>query len=112
MCGNDEVRGACHGDELSYLFADTMFGTEVPDTTSADFKMIQTMVELWTNFAISGDPNKPGSMQTNGIKWDPVPDKRLPYKVLNINEQLELISLPEAKRIEFWDSLYENDELY
>lgn len=112
MCGDYEVRGACHGDELSYLYADTMEGTDVPEPTTPEFKMIQTMVELWTNFATSGNPNSPHNENIKGTKWEPIPNKTLPYKVLNINEKLEMVELPEAKRMEIWDSIYENDELY
>lgn len=111
MCGKG-VRGVCHADDLSYIFANSFDGNKVPEDHTPEFRMIQTMVGLWTNFATSGNPNNPDSVHTKGLKWEPIPDKTFPYKVLNINKRLEVIELPEAQRMEFWDSMYENDQLY
>lgn len=107
-----DVRGVCHADDLSYIFSNAFPGVRLPEDHTPEFKMIQTMVALWTNFAISGNPNNPDCAYTKGLLWEPIANKTLPYKVLNINKRLEVIELPETKRMELWDSIYENDQLY
>lgn len=101
----------CHADDLSYLFSNGL-EHKAPDAQSDEFKVMQTMVELWTSFAIHGNPNNPQSPYLKGIQWDPLPDNRLIYKVLNIKEQLAVIEAPEAKRMAFWDTMYDSDQLY
>lgn len=110
MCGKD-VRGVCHADELSYIFSNDL-ALSAPDANTAEYRTMQTMVELWTSFAITGNPNNPKSEYLKGIKWEPLANNKTPFKVLNINEKLEIIEVPEAKRMEVWDSMYENDQLY
>lgn len=109
MCGK-EIRGVCHADDLSYLFSNDL-ELKAPEENSAEFKTIQRMVELWTSFAISGNPNSKSEF-LKGVKWEPLTNGNTPYKVLNIAEKLEVIELPEAKRMAFWDSMYERDQLY
>lgn len=70
------------------------------------------MVDLWTNFAITGNPNNPASPYLKGITWEPLADSNRKYKVLNISDKVQVIDSPEAKRMVYWDSMYENDQLY
>lgn len=44
--------GACHGDDLGYLFDMTMFKNKLPN--KEDQHMIDTMTTMWTNFAKYG----------------------------------------------------------
>lgn len=110
ICGSG-VRGVCHADDLSYLFSNDL-EHKAPAKDSAEFKVMQTMVDLWTSFAITGNPNNPTSPYLKDIKWEPLSDNRKNYKLLNISEKLEVIEVPEAKRLAYWDSMYENDQLY
>jgi len=45
--------GACHADELSYLFYGKLFGF-TPKPNSPELRMCQTLSKLWTNFAKTG----------------------------------------------------------
>lgn len=110
MCGKG-VRGVCHADDLSYLFSNDL-EQKVPDAKSAEWKVIQTMVDLWTNFAITGNPNHPQSPHLKGVKWEPLANNSNKYKVLNIKETLQVTESPEAARMAYWDSMYENNQLY
>lgn len=112
ICGKG-VRGVCHADDLSYLFSNDL-EHKPPNSRSAEFRVLQTMVELWTNFAITGNPNNPDSQYLKGVNWEPLPKdgSNNTYKVLNIKETLQIIEAPEAKRMAFWDTMYERDQLY
>lgn len=45
--------GACHADELSYLFYGQLTGLE-PKLDSPESKMCRTLSKLWSNFAKTG----------------------------------------------------------
>lgn len=45
--------GACHADELSYLFYGRLFGF-APKPNSPELKMCKILSKLWTNFAKTG----------------------------------------------------------
>lgn len=45
--------GACHGDELSYMFYSQLFGF-TPKPFSPELKMCKIVSKLWTNFAKTG----------------------------------------------------------
>lgn len=65
--GGDLKLGVCHADELQYLFS---WGVVLPTTvpTKRDVAIREAMVEMWTNFAIHGNPTpSSGSLP----KWNP-----------------------------------------
>ncbi|XP_025406470.1 esterase FE4-like isoform X2 [Sipha flava] len=47
------LKGACHADELNYLFYGQLFGY-APKTNSPESRMCKTMSKLWANFAKTG----------------------------------------------------------
>lgn len=106
MCG-ETVRGVCHADDLSYIFKNDYCVPLKPD--SIEMITIQRMVGLLTQFAISGNPNHK-SIEPN--QWKPLEANTRPFKCLNIGDNVEVIDLPETKRMELWDSLYEPEQLF
>lgn len=54
---------------------------------------------MWTQFALTGIPK--------GEEWEPIKSTDTLFKCLNISNDLSFIDLPETKRMEFWDSLYQ-----
>uniref|UniRef100_A0A182SXE9 Carboxylic ester hydrolase n=1 Tax=Anopheles maculatus TaxID=74869 RepID=A0A182SXE9_9DIPT len=101
------VRGTAHADDLSYLFKNLF--SPVPNVDTFEYRTMQTMVELFTNFAIMGTPNG----GTVGNIWEPVGAELEPYKCLNINNVgLSYVDLPETRRMKLWDSLYKQEQLY
>lgn len=67
--GGNKIRidRVCHADELQYLFSwEEVLRSTVP--TKRDIAIRDTMVELWTNFAIHGNPT-PSSGRLP--KWTP-----------------------------------------
>lgn len=67
-------------------------------------------MNIWTKFAATGNPNGP-KLAAAGVEQWPKTDKadgtsESGYKCLNIGgERLEVIEMPEAKRVAVWDKL-------
>ncbi|XP_037885698.1 venom carboxylesterase-6 [Glossina fuscipes] len=70
--GREDYYGACHAEELQYLFpiARELFVSAAP--TNSDLKLRDLMLQLWTNFAWNSNPT-PDNFQAD--------DKWLPSKV-------------------------------
>lgn len=107
MCG-PKMRGTCHGDDLSYLFYNGI--AKKLSHQSREYKMIRTMVSLWTNFAATGYPSIVDKVDE--VKWMPVKKNDNGYQCLNISDQLEMIDLPEKEKLKLWDSMYQEELLY
>lgn len=60
MPGDDA--GAFHSAELWYVFGtlDRCWRAYTPGFTMGDYRLSRAMLDYWTNFAKSGDPNGPG----------------------------------------------------
>lgn len=71
------------------------------------------MVDIWYSFAVQSNPN--GGMiekeLLNGSSWLPVNQTTSVgnLKCLNINRDLAIIDLPEMKKLQVWESIYEED---
>lgn len=97
-------RGACHADDLFYLFT-TNYHTP-PPLNSREFKTIQRMVGIFTSFAITGNPN---CAEVSNLKIRPCGESDA-LKCVNISENnVTEMELPEINRLKVWDSVY--DEL-
>lgn len=104
-CGPD-VRGVCHADDLSYLFLNIM--SDNLDKSSEEYKTIERMITIWTKFALDSNPNH---NILNTEYWTPVDKNLIPYKCLNISNEMKMIDLPEMEKLLVWDSIYEKDKL-
>ncbi|GBP78712.1 Venom carboxylesterase-6 [Eumeta japonica] len=89
--------GVCHADDLMHLFPIYFLEKEF---TKKDEEISQLIVDLWTNFATSGDPNKPLKIST---KWEPLTDPNKMEK-LDIGSDL-IMSKYLASRARVWDDL-------
>ncbi|XP_048505716.1 esterase E4-like [Athalia rosae] len=65
--GSPENFGVAHADDLIYLFPTFPLGTESETSMNSDEEMMQSMVELWTSFAINGIPT---ASALNGSSWN------------------------------------------
>ncbi|XP_050504985.1 juvenile hormone esterase isoform X2 [Diabrotica virgifera virgifera] len=100
---NDTRPGACHGDELGYLFKN-LLTTDIGDE---DKTYIHRMVTLWTNFAKYGNPTPPGN--NLNIEWKPIQNGQLNF--LDIGKQLKMDVNPDADRMKIWNELYQCNPL-
>ncbi|XP_055921512.1 juvenile hormone esterase isoform X2 [Eupeodes corollae] len=103
----DHLKGACHGDELFYIFQSAMADEPWADR---DKKMVKTMCKLWANFAKYGNPTPDGKTDLIDCTWEPVKKiKNNESFVLNafvIDEKQQMAQNPDEERIEFWRSVY------
>ncbi|XP_032583800.1 uncharacterized protein LOC6572615 [Drosophila mojavensis] len=106
FCGDDIKQGVAHADELSYLFRNAE--SWKLDKASAEYRTIQRMIDIWTSFAATSNPN---CAATAHLDWQPAKQEQ-PQRVLNIGNELELIDLPEYDKLLVWDSLYKKEQLY
>lgn len=54
---NKNIIGACHADELHYLFYGQLFGFS-PKANSPEYRLCRLMSKMWCNFAKTGYVNK------------------------------------------------------
>ncbi|XP_054737779.1 uncharacterized protein LOC129244191 [Anastrepha obliqua] len=106
----EHLDGACHGDELNYLFQN------VEDDTStfseSDAQTTKRLSAMWANFARHGNPTPKNSdiAKESGIVWTPVKrpmggdDCKLDY--LSIDRKCSMQQDPDNDRIQFWQNVY------
>ncbi|XP_014204711.1 esterase E4-like [Copidosoma floridanum] len=85
------LSGASHMDELPYLFSMKIlesFNIETPKKGSADYRKMEQLVELWTNFARTGMPT-PTTSELIPLYWQPVNDGTV-FRYLEIGEELHM----------------------
>ena len=88
--------GACHADEIIYLFQVTPVIDLIP--TSKDKQVSRDMVRMWTNFAAYGDPNGRGEKIWKAVKTEEKCEKD--YFI--INEEPRMKTLEELSRFNHW----------
>ncbi|GAB0093820.1 hypothetical protein DMENIID0001_089980 [Sergentomyia squamirostris] len=103
----DPLPGVCHGDELGFLFKNSLTENSVKKG-SEEYKAIDRLVTIWTTFATTGNPNCDA---TRPVLWHPVAVTGPPFRCLNIADRLEFCQLPETERLSLWDSFYDRKTL-
>ncbi|XP_065360661.1 esterase B1 [Calliphora vicina] len=107
-CGK-KVRGTCHGDDLSYLFYNSVARKLKKHTK--EYKCIERLVGMWTHFAACGEPNYDPE---HSDLWQPITAAALEkrqIKCLNITDELKVIDVPEMKKLLVWESFFTRNEL-
>lgn len=108
-----DIKGANHGDELTYLFVMKMAELTVSPESEAGL-MRRKMCRMWTNFAKYSNPT-PAEKKCEllgNFKWEPVKshkglDKQeFNLDCLDINKELKMIRNPFKKRMDFWRDVY------
>ncbi|KAF5299079.1 hypothetical protein FQR65_LT09437 [Abscondita terminalis] len=93
--------GVPHGSDIMYLYKSIMMPPLLRNTV--DEKTMRKFVTMWTNFAISGNPNSPNNDALKKIQWHPVDSNDLHY--LEIGENLTVGIDPDAERISHYDTI-------
>ncbi|XP_058803728.1 esterase FE4-like [Phymastichus coffea] len=85
------LKGCCHADEIEYLFHGTFRtkrGCNPHQKGTVSYKVMERMIELWTNFAIYGTPT-PSTSDILPIMWEPLDDaNNLQY--MDIGRELQM----------------------
>ncbi|XP_061395058.1 uncharacterized protein LOC133330663 [Musca vetustissima] len=113
FCGNDIKNGVAHADDISYLWY--AFYAWKLDTNTKEYQTLQRMVKIFVDFAKSSTLNNEFELcglanVDKTIQWKPLKATD-PYEALNIDEKLELKTIPEKNDLLLWDSIYEADQL-
>lgn len=106
----NSVPGACHFDELFYLFEPKILRLMTAKDSSA-WKMRETMCNLWTNFAKHKNPT-PDDQKSLSVKWKPAvksshKSEKLDIDYLKIDKNIEMSKNMYEDRLEFWRNIYQ-----
>lgn len=95
------LTGACHGDDLSYLFKPIL--NERVKVGSEEEVHVKRFIKMWANFARTGNPT-PNNDKLLNVEWKAVTHEE--NYLLDIGEKLELKKFPYLGRVQFWDTIY------
>ncbi len=105
--GNNRVKGAFHGSEISYVFGNLMMAPfasgpneDARPWTDLDRKLAATMSSYWVNLATTGDPNGKGL-----AKWPAYNAKA--DQAMGFGDTVGVIALPHKDQLDFLDSYME-----
>nr|UUB32777.1 carboxylesterase COEC4 [Dendroctonus rhizophagus] len=101
-----KTKGAGHADDLPYFFKTIV--TQQPKAASLEYKLIQKMTKLWTNFAKVGNPTP--SINDLEIMWKPTKKDELNFISME-NGEFRLLVDPEKEFIDFWKNLYRKHQV-
>uniref|UniRef100_A0A8D8CQM8 Carboxylic ester hydrolase n=1 Tax=Culex pipiens TaxID=7175 RepID=A0A8D8CQM8_CULPI len=107
LFNQNHVQGACHGDDVFYMFSPTYLPNLPED--SEECRVRQTFVKLWTNFAKWGEPT-PNEGSGVPFRWDPVAkisadSTEFDLDCLEIDVNTRMIRNPYPERITLWRDL-------
>ncbi|KAJ8721404.1 hypothetical protein PYW07_002179 [Mythimna separata] len=88
--------GACHGDELFYIFQPVVYSLLPP--TWNDAATIEAMTTFWTNFAKTGIPSN------SRVSWRSSAEQ---LEFLEIDKEIKMRTLPNEDRMKFWRDAFE-----
>lgn len=101
----EHLPGACHADDVFYLFGGVLVDKVKIKEDSREAKMRRIMCKMWTNFAKFNDPTPDGSLQ---FKWKPIEKidsnnlNEINYDYLVINDDMRMVRNLNKQRTDFW----------
>lgn len=102
-----KVDGACHGDDLGYLFYQNIPALRSAFNLALDskeFELIKAMISMVTSFMIYGKPDND--------EWQHLTNASL-LKCWNIlNDSSEFIPLPELERMKVLDEILDEAQRF
>ncbi|KAK0076648.1 hypothetical protein PV325_005056, partial [Microctonus aethiopoides] len=90
---NVDVKGTCHGEEMSFLFYQKLtklFDKPIAIPGSIEHNFIEKFTRMWTDFAKTGNPT-PKLTNEIPVEWKPI-DNSDGYKCLLITDKLNMIT--------------------
>ncbi|PZC76535.1 hypothetical protein B5X24_HaOG200134 [Helicoverpa armigera] len=99
VAGYGNEPGACHGDEIMYLFNGQVWPFIV---SKNDRKLIDWMTRMWTNFAKYGDPTP--TANDLPVRWNPSSKDNMTF--LYIDAELKMGPIPNPDPYRLWKGIY------
>ncbi|KAG5678134.1 hypothetical protein PVAND_007832 [Polypedilum vanderplanki] len=105
----EEYKGACHADEVFYLFGQRNFDLDFKENSpTAVIRSI--LCKLWTNFAKYNNPT-PKNKNPLSFEWQPANnvDKnvtKIDFDYLIIDENFKMEKNVNKRRMDFWREVY------
>ncbi|XP_050391496.1 cholinesterase 2 [Patella vulgata] len=100
--GNEWLKGATHGQELIYIFGfpDSMkLNGFTKEQAAAEWPFCKIVMDYWTNFAKSGNPNKPRAVPQ---EWKLYTNDKQEYLYFPNSGNPEIKTYIHARRVTFW----------
>ncbi|EFN68477.1 Carboxylesterase UNQ440/PRO873-like protein [Camponotus floridanus] len=104
---NIDFPGVSHSEELCYLFYPDIIkelGLSVPASYSEDYKMINRLTQMWTDFAKTGNPT-PAITFLIPNKWTPLKHAENVYDYLDIDIEPRMKTLRKGKQRWDWENM-------
>ncbi|XP_050563387.1 juvenile hormone esterase-like [Spodoptera frugiperda] len=95
------VFGPAHFDDLFYVFDPKLMQFPLP-INSTEYKMVQQMSSIFSNFAKFGNPSPNKSL---GVSWPQYNKSKQAYAI--VAENITIDYKPDAKDIKFWKDILE-----
>ncbi|XP_049853089.1 juvenile hormone esterase-like [Schistocerca gregaria] len=105
LMSNAKKAGACHADDLGYLFSMQLPLLPAPAPSSLEELTIERMTTMWTDFAKTGDPTPRADEGDGGVATPWLPYDATSQNFLRIGRQLSLEQHLWADRRHFWSNL-------
>ncbi|KAH1027308.1 juvenile hormone esterase-like [Dendroctonus ponderosae] len=94
----ESTAGVAHGMDGNFLFPCRWIPGVELEVNAEDAKAIQSVVEIWTNFAYTGNPH---------TQWEPVTDLEN-LKYLDIDKETQMRNQLLKERLDVWANLTQN----
>ncbi len=98
--GDASKFGAYRTSDLNYIFGTLGLFAAQRQYTDADYRLSDTMMSYWVNFAKTGDPNGPG------LPVWPVFDEKAPNPFLYVGTQIQPGPVPNKAGLDFYEAFY------
>ncbi|KAJ4435620.1 hypothetical protein ANN_18236 [Periplaneta americana] len=95
--------GACHGDEITYLFRVDLLPVTIDEGTP-EYQTSLRLARMWANFAKTGNPTPKQDALLNNTKWKPISESDFPY--LSIDKNLEIKHDLRNNNPVWWKTLF------
>lgn len=106
----EQLKGACHADDVFYLFGGNLADRVKVEEGSREDKMRRRICRLWANFAKFHDPT-PDHDTSLKFKWTAVPpvarnEKKIVLDYLVMNDDMKMVRNLNKHRMDFWRRVY------
>ncbi|XP_026729816.1 esterase B1-like isoform X1 [Trichoplusia ni] len=99
VLGMSKLEGACHAEDLFYLFCSEM-SRQHYESHEHVRAVVDRLTKYWTDFAKTGNPTP----TKEGVEWLPYTSSNREYMILD--HQDKMANYAAKERVEFWNKIY------